>query len=96
MLADKRLSRLFFVLEKDQRLLLPIGLEKLGVDNDPMLLEMGNNVFLCYVLGKSRNVDHLGRGAAVAIVLGRVAVESVKVRVGVIVCVWGWCYVGVL
>lgn len=78
MLACKSLSRLLLILKHNQSLLLPVCLEKLGVYNGTMLLQVGYDIILCDVLGEGGDVDYLGRRTAVTVVLGCIAIEAVE------------------
>lgn len=96
MLAHEGLGGLLLVFEKDQRLLLPIRLKKLCVDDGTILFQMVHNILLRHILGEGGQVDHLGWGTAVAIVLGCIAIEAIEIRARVFMGVRSSCDVSVL
>ena len=78
-LAHKGLGGLLLILKEDQRLLLPIHLKELRVDNGAMLFQTVHNLLLCHILWEGGQMDHLRWGTAIAVVLCCIAVEAVEI-----------------
>ena len=90
-LADKGFSCLLLILEQNKGLLLAISLKNFVANNSTVLLQVTHYLFLGDILGNWGQVNHFSRRTAVAVILGCIAVESVKVRVEIFMGVGSWC-----
>lgn len=79
MLAHKGFGRLLLGLELNKSLLFSIHLKDLAVDNGSVLFQEAYYLLFGYVLWEGGQVDHLCRRAAVPIVFGSIAIESVEI-----------------